>query len=227
MKVYAVIPSGGKGTRAKSEIPKQYLKFNDKELIAYTLDVFQKCDLIDQIVISAEKVFFELIKTIIKKYNLSKVQNIIEGGAERQYSVFNAVKSISADQDDIIVIHDVVRPLLSQDILINSIKNAQEYGSSVVAIKAKDTLIKGIDYITNYIDRDKVYYVQTPQVFKFKIYYDAMIKAEKDSFLGTDESILVKRAGYDIKIVEGSGMNFKITNQDDINLFEIISKGLI
>ncbi len=227
MKVYAIIPSGGKGTRLNSEIPKQYLKFYGKELIAYTLDTFQKCDLIDEIIVPADNNYFELLDDIRKKFDFTKVKNFVRGGSERQYSVFNAFKSINGDENDIVVIHDAVRPLITKAVLETAIKTAIDFGSCVVAIKAKDTLIKGDEFIENYIDRSNMYYVQTPQVFRYKIYKDAMIKAEKEKFLATDESMLVHRAGYKIRIVDGSSFNFKITNQDDLKLFEIISKGLI
>lgn len=227
MKVYAIIPSGGKGTRANSGLPKQYLKFNGKELIAYTLDVFQKCDLIDEIVVSADKNYFQLLDDIRKRFGFTKLKNVVEGGVERQNSVFNAFRSIDAEDDNLVVIHDAVRPLLSQSILETSIKTAVESGSAVVAIKAKDTLIKGNEYIESYIDRNGIYYVQTPQVFKYKIYKEAMVSAENGNFIGTDESMLVQRIGYKIKIVGGSSFNFKITNHDDLKLFEIISRGLI
>jgi 2-C-methyl-D-erythritol 4-phosphate cytidylyltransferase len=224
MKVYAIIPSGGKGVRASSSLPKQYIKFYDKEIIAYTLEVFQKCELVNEIVISAQKEFFQSINSIKEKFNFSKLKNPVEGGTERQYSVFNAVKSIQADKDDIIIIHDAVRPLLPLVVLENSIKAAMEFGSAVVAIKAKDTLISGEEEIEGYLDRNKVFYVQTPQVFRYSIFIDAMIWAEKNNFLGTDESMLVHQAGHKSKIVAGSSYNFKITSDEDLKIFSNLTK---
>ena len=224
MKCYSIIPSGGTGSRAGSNIPKQYLKFNNKELVAYTIDVFQKNELIDGIVIAAQKEFFNLLEEIKQRYSFTKIIKIIEGGAERQNSVFNALKSLQADKEDIIAVHDAVRPLLSQEILINSIEAAKTYGAAVVAMKAKDTLIKGNDAVISYIDRHEFYYAQTPQVFRYNILFEAMKKAEAENFIGTDESILVHRAGHQVKIVEGSSLNFKITSQDDIKIFEHVSR---
>jgi 2-C-methyl-D-erythritol 4-phosphate cytidylyltransferase len=222
MKIYAIIPSGGLGKRMNNPLPKQYLKFNNRELIAYTLSVFQKCNLIDEIIVSAQKDYFKLLKEIKEKNLFTKLTGIVEGGNERQQSVFNALKSINPHSGDIIVVHDAVRPLLQQDILIRAIETAKEYGSAVVAIKAKDTLIKGDDFVQSYIDRSDVYYVQTPQVFKYEILYDAMETAASKNFVGTDESMLVHSCLKKIKIVEGSALNFKITHQDDIKLFELI-----
>jgi 2-C-methyl-D-erythritol 4-phosphate cytidylyltransferase len=220
MKVYAIIPSGGVGKRAGNILPKQYLKFNGKELIAYTIDVFQKSGLIDGIIISAQKDYFQLLEEIKQKYSFTKLLSIVEGGKERQHSVFNALKSLQADKNDIIAVHDSVRPFLSQEILSHSIETAKDCGAAVVAIKAKDTLIMGNDSVISYVDREEFYYAQTPQVFRYKILSEAMQIAENKNFTGTDESMLVHRAGYNVKIVEGSSLNFKITSQDDIKLFE-------
>jgi len=224
MKTFAVIPAGGKGLRINSEIPKQFLSINGKELIAYTIDVFQKCNMIDEIIIASQKDYFELLNQIKSKYSFTKITNIVEGGKERQFSVFNAVKSIVANDDDLIVVHDAVRPLLPLSVLENAIKTAIQYGSAITAIKAKDTLVKGNEFVEDYIDRKEIYYVQTPQIFQYKIFYNSMIKAEKDNFIGTDESMILKNAGYKVKIVEGSAFNFKITTKDDLKLFSLISQ---
>jgi len=224
MKVFVIIPSGGLGKRVNSPLPKQYLKSNGKEIIAYTLDVFQKSDVIDGIIIAAQKEFFDLLENIKVKYGFSKIINITESGKERQNSVFNALRSISAGKNDFIVVHDAVRPNLSQDILLNAVEAAKKYGSSVVAVKAKDTLINGDEFVNLYVDRKEIFFVQTPQVFRYEILSEAMKKADEDEFLGTDESMLVHRSGYKVKIVEGSSLNFKITNIDDIKLFTTLSE---
>lgn len=224
MKVFAIIPSGGSGSRMNNPLPKQYIRINGKEIIAYTLEVFQKCNLIDEIIVSVNKDYLDLLHTIKNNYSFSKIIQIVEGGTERQQSVHNALNSINAHDNDLIVVHDAVRPLLSLDILTNTIETAKRSGSAVVAIKAKDTLIKGMDSVLSYIDRKDVYYAQTPQVFKYKILLEAMNKAEKENFIGTDESMLVHRAGYKVNIVNGSFLNFKITNGEDLLIFEKIAK---
>ncbi|HOI30605.1 MAG TPA: 2-C-methyl-D-erythritol 4-phosphate cytidylyltransferase [Melioribacteraceae bacterium] len=224
MKVFAIIPSGGKGLRTSSPLPKQYLRFKGKELIAYTIDLFQQSKMIDEIIVSAQRDFFPLINEIKIRNGFTKMRDPVEGGSERQYSVFNAVKSLNASGDDIIVVHDAVRPFLSEEILENSINTAMESGSAVVAIKAKDTLIKGNSDVDSYLDRNQIYYVQTPQVFRYNIFIDSIKKAEKNGFLGTDESMIVYNAGFKVKIVEGSSFNFKITSDDDLKLFGQILK---
>ncbi len=187
------------------------------------MGVFQQSNLVDEIIVASQKEYFDLITDIKKRFGFTKLSKIVEGGKERQDSVFNALKSISADKDDIIVVHDAARPILSSSILKESIYTAKKYGAAVVAIKAKDTLFKGNDSVVNYIDRNEFFYAQTPQVFKYEILFNAMKKAEIENFTGTDESMLVHRAGYNVKIVEGSSLNFKITTNDDLKLFEKFS----
>jgi 2-C-methyl-D-erythritol 4-phosphate cytidylyltransferase len=220
VKVYAVIPAGGKGKRGGTETPKQYLKFRGKELIAYTLEVFQKNNLVDEIIISAEQDYFSLLEEIKKKFNLTKVSKIVEGGEERQDSVYNALKSINANDDDFIAVHDAARPLLPDDILTKAINTAKERGNALVCLKARDTLLKGDKIVKEYVDRSEMYYVQTPQIFKYGDLMKAMEKAYEKNFIGTDESMLIKQLGIDINIVEGSMLNFKVTTVTDIEMFE-------
>jgi 2-C-methyl-D-erythritol 4-phosphate cytidylyltransferase len=222
MKRYAIIPSGGIGKRLESSLPKQYIKINGKELIAFTLEIFQNCKLIDEIIIAAQSDFFPLINNIKSTYNISKLTKIIEGGNERQDSVFNALKAINGNSDDVIAVHDAARPLLSNAILEKALLTANNFENVIVATKATDTLVSGDEFVTNYIDRNSTYYVQTPQISRYNILIEAMKKAENENYIGTDESILLHRASNKIKIVEGSSLNFKITNNSDLDLFKNI-----
>jgi len=217
MKTIAVIPAGGKGIRGGSSVPKQYLKVNSKELIVYTLEAFQSNNLIDEIIISAEPKYFRLLNDLKSKYNLSKISDIVEGGNERQDSVYNALKSIdNASENDLIVVHDAARPLLPQKILTSAIIIAKEKGNALVCIKSKDTLIKGNKIVEIYLDREEVFYVQTPQIFPFSVLMKAMKKAYEEKFIGTDESMLVRRIGGKVNIVEGAAINLKVTTKEDI-----------
>ncbi|MFA7421471.1 MAG: 2-C-methyl-D-erythritol 4-phosphate cytidylyltransferase [Melioribacteraceae bacterium] len=224
MKTYVIIPSGGLGKRANSPLPKQYLQFAGKELIAYTLQVFQSSKHVDEIVVAAQSTYFPLLESIKQNFSLTKFTCLVEGGEERQQSVYNALKSLKAEDEDIIVIHDAVRPLLTKEILYDSIQTAKQFGAAVVAQKAKDTLIRGVENVLDYVDRSEFYYAQTPQVFRYKIIMDAMKKAKAENFIGTDESMLVHRAGYEVKIVNGSSLNFKITTKEDIHILSMILK---
>ncbi|GBD87807.1 2-C-methyl-D-erythritol 4-phosphate cytidylyltransferase [bacterium BMS3Abin03] len=221
MKTIAIIPAGGKGVRSGSSAPKQYLKFNDKELIVYTLETFQKNTQIDEIILSAEPAYFSLLNELKEKYKLTKISKVIEGGKERQDSVYNALTSLNdVNDDDLIAVHDAARPLLPQKVLTGAIDTAKEKGNALVCIKAKDTLIKADMFVRSYLNRDEVYYVQTPQIFPYSVLMKAMKNAYANDFTGTDESVLVRRIGEKINIAEGSVFNFKITAAEDIEMFE-------
>ena len=221
MKIIAIIPAGGKGIRSGTATPKQYLKFNNKELIVYTIEVFQKNDLVNEIIISAEPEYFELLRKLKEKYSLTKISNIVKGGETRQDSVYNALKSIEdVTGDDLIAVHDAARPLLPQIVLTNAIRTAQQKGNALVCIKAKDTLIKGRQVVESYLDRDEVYYVQTPQIFRYPVLMKAMRSACEKNFTGTDESMIVRQIGEKVNITEGSVNNFKVTTEEDIRMVE-------
>jgi len=221
MNTIAVIPAGGKGIRSGNAAPKQYLKFNDKELIVYTLDIFQQNKMIDEIIISAEGNYINLLNDLKEKYNLSKVSKVVEGGDTRQDSVYNALKSLTDAADyDLIAVHDAARPLLPHEVLTDAVQTAKQKGNALVCIKAKDTLIKGNKVVESFLERDEVYYVQTPQIFPYSILMKAMKNAYENNFIGTDESMLVRQIGEKVNIVEGSVYNFKVTTADDIKMFE-------
>ena len=220
MKTFVIVPAGGKGKRGGTATPKQYIRFHGKELIVYTLEVFQNNNLVDEIIIAAESPYFSLLNKIKKDYNLTKITQIVDGGDERQDSVNNALKSIKADDDDLIAVHDAARPLLPDSILTKAINTAKEKGNALVCLKARDTLLKGDQTVREYVDRSEMYYVQTPQIFRYKDLKKAMKKAYEKNFVGTDESMLIKELGIDINIVEGSMLNFKVTTMTDIEIFE-------
>jgi 2-C-methyl-D-erythritol 4-phosphate cytidylyltransferase len=229
MENIAIIPAGGKGLRTGitskgNAVPKQYFKVNGKELIVYTLQTFQKNKLIHKIIVAVEPDYFNLLLRIAKKYKLTKLKLIVEGGVTRQESVYNALLSSEADSSDLIVVHDAARALLPDHILTNAINTAKKTGNALVCIRAKDTLIKGKQTVEEYLNRDEVYYVQTPQIFKYKDLLKAMNKSNRENFIGTDESMLVKRTGRKVNIVEGSVFNFKVTTKEDIELFKKLIK---
>ena len=224
MKTFAIIPAAGKSRRSGQLTPKQYIKFAGKELIVYTLEVFQKNKSVDEIIVAAHPDYFALLEKVRKKYRLTKISKIVKGGKERQDSVYNALLSIDADQNDLVAVHDAARPLLPQKILTDAILTARKKGNALVCIKAKDTLVKGTDIVETYIDRENVFYVQTPQVFRYKDLMRSMETAYAADFYATDESMLIKNLGMNINIVEGSISNFKVTTEDDLEFLQSFFK---
>ena len=226
MKRIAIIPSGGKGKRVGNTTPKQYINVCGKEVIAYTLETFNSSPLIDEIIIPAEKKYFNLLKNIKTKYSLHKITKIIEGGNERQDSVFNALSSIntSASEDNLqIIIHDAARPLLSKEILARAIFESETSDNVAVALKSKDTLCYGFNNkIDSYVDRTNLFQIQTPQIFRYKTLMKSFDYAKKTNFNATDDTSIVKHFGKLVHIVEGSTLNFKITDKNDLELFKFI-----
>ena len=224
MFVSAIIPAAGSGIRMGGKIEKQFLELADKPIIAHTLLRFQKTDLINDIylVVPPEKV--EYCKTaIVKKYKISKAVEVIEGGKERQDSVYNGLVRVNP-KTDIIVVHDGVRPFVTEDIIKESIAEADKHGAVIVAIPEKDTVKEVSEgLIVNTLNRKLLWRIQTPQVFKRDILEKAFKKAIDEGYYGTDESSLVERAGYPVRIVKGSDFNIKITTHEELILGNAIS----
>lgn len=227
MRTVAIIPAAGSSTRIGGDVPKQFMKFNDRELIAYTLEVFQNSPLVDEIIVATSGTGHEIISEIRKRENLTKLTKIVEGGKERQDSVYNALKEADLAFDDLAAVHDAARALLPAEVLAKAVTEAKEKGSALVCMKARDTIgyleFTGLDYI----DRSKVYIVQTPQIFRYGELMDAFNKAYAAGWYGTDESSLMRRAGYPVHISEGSAINFKVTTKEDLQIFsKLIPDGL-
>ena len=224
MKTFAILPSGGEGKRFGGNLPKQYIKVDGKEIIAYTISVFNSSPLVDGIVIAAAENYFSLLNKIVEENKFSKPVTIVKGGKERQDSVFNALSSLSCSGNDLIIVHDAVRPLLPLNILEEAVISAKSFDNVVVGIRARDTLIESGSlenlFVDSYVDRNKIFYAQTPQIFRYSVLINSLKKARNEGFVGTDESMVVKRAGFKVKIVEGSPINFKITTDDDLKLFD-------
>jgi len=220
VKTFAIIPAAGKGKRFGESLPKQFHQINRKEILVYTLEIFQRCSLIDEIIIPSMREYFGLIFSLAEKYKITKLKAVVEGGKERQDSVYNALISIDAKRNDLIVVHDAARPMLNEKLLNTALKAAKKSDNIMVALKGRDTLVRKEKNVLNYVDRENIYYVQTPQIFRYFILKDSLEKAYKENFYGTDESMLVSRAGYKIEIVEGTASNIKITTPEDVEFFK-------
>lgn len=202
---------------------KQFLEVSGIPIIVRTLRVFEAIEAIDAVylIVPEDKVAYAE-KEIVQAFNLKKVVKVVAGGEERQDSVSNALKFTSAY--DIIVVHDGVRPFVTEKMITESIDGAVEYGAAVVAIPETDTL-KEADkggFISKEISRERLWRIQTPQTFKRELLEEAMNKANEEGFKGTDESSLVERGGGRVKIIAGSNTNIKITVPEDIRLGEAI-----
>ncbi|HPT78411.1 MAG TPA: 2-C-methyl-D-erythritol 4-phosphate cytidylyltransferase [Candidatus Atribacteria bacterium] len=218
-KVYAIIPAAGSGRRMGSSILKQYIMLGDKPVLAHTLSAFDRAGSVDCMILAVspdEKEYIE--KEIIKRYGIEKPVFYAPGGRERQESVANALHSVG--NCDIVVVHDGVRPLVTPDVIEETIQAARQYGAAAAGMPVKDT-IKEIDpagFAVNTPDRSILWLIQTPQAFKLRLLEEAHKKAAEDGFLGTDDSSLVERLGHPVKLVEGGYGNIKITTPEDVDL---------
>ncbi len=224
MKIVAIIPAGGSGFRTGTSTPKQFLKFHGKELIAYTIEVFQYSPLVDEIIVAVNHSYIDFINKLKLKYKLKKISMVVEGGNERQDSVYNALSVLHLRKNDLVAVHDAARPLLSKEVLNNAIETAGNKGNAVVSIKARDTLLETNDNLYKYPDRSNIYYIQTPQIFKYSELKSAFELAYKNNFYGTDESMLMQKAGYKLNLVEGSLINLKVTTADDLLILKKLLK---
>lgn len=218
MKHILIIPASGSGSRFGSKTPKQYLKIDGKEILALTIEKFHSIKIVDEIYIAAQADNFERIKKIISKNNFTKVKSIVEGGETRQASVFNALNVITAEKNDIIMIHDAVRPFLSKKLILSLIQECRKCGGVIPGIKISDT-VKRTDekgFIQKTLSRENLWMVQTPQMFRYDIIKNSFIKAIKKNFIGTDEASVVEFAGYPVKIIPGEKTNIKITHKEDL-----------
>ena len=164
---FAILLLGGNGNRLKSELPKQFIKINDKEVFLYSYEIFLNHPDIDKIILVTLKEFIPFVK---EKINLEKTI-VIEGGLTRQESVFNALKCLKdkINDSDIIIIHDACRPLITTSIITSSINEIKDNDAVITSMEATNSLaIKDGDYLSYYIDRSKVVEIQTPQTFRYK-----------------------------------------------------------
>lgn len=217
--VSAVIVSAGNSTRMGG-INKQFLELNGAPVIVNTIAMFQRCQMIDEIIIVTRESDIEGIAKLVKKYDLSKVFNIVSGGETRQLSVYEGVTATS-NITDLVVIHDGARPLVTLKVIEETIKVAAESGAAATGVKVKDT-VKIVDDNDNIVDTpDRAYmrFIQTPQVFDKKLYLDAVNSVENSKDF-TDDCMLIEAFGKTVKFVDGDYENIKITTPEDIELAE-------
>ncbi len=223
-KVFAVIPAAGSGTRLGGKVKKQFLPLKGKPIIIHTLQRFEHCPDVDEIVVAVPESDVVEIEELLSKYRIHKVSKAISGGLKRQDSVFNALRLITPGDSDIILVHDAVRPFIDSKKISQVIKACKEFDAAVVAVQPKDTIRRstGGGFFDQTVDRTALWLVQTPQAFKAKLLIRAFDKARKDKFYSTDEAALVERLGTKARIVEGSYDNIKITTQEDLELGALI-----
>jgi 2-C-methyl-D-erythritol 4-phosphate cytidylyltransferase len=221
----AILTAGGTGSRMKNNIPKQFITVNEVPIIIYTLINFQKCDSISRIIIACLKEWQPILKAYIKEYRITKVIDVVEGGETGIDSIkncFNAVTSTTADE--IILIHDGNRPLVTEDIIKSNINDASKFGATSTYIDVHDGVVMVDDKlnITNSsIRREDIKSTQTPHTFKYNVLKDVFSRINnKNNFISLADA--AAQFGYEVKLVKGSELNFKITTKNDLKIFESV-----
>ncbi len=232
MKNAAIVLAGGRGRRMGSDIAKQYLLLGEKPVLWYSLDTFEK-SFVDEIILVCQEGGEEYCRReIVKKYDFRKVTAVVPGGTERYHSVRNGLEALNGCK--YVFIHDGARPFVTEFVLERCLHYVEKYGAAVAAVRAKDTvkIENGDGFIEQSPDRDRVWLMQTPQVFDYKLIrdcYDRLIRDElrlKEAGVRvTDDTMVAKMyADIDARLVESSYDNLKITEPGDLVLAEAILK---
>jgi 2-C-methyl-D-erythritol 4-phosphate cytidylyltransferase len=244
MKVVAIIPAAGLGTRMASApamkekrpaASKQFAEINGTPILLHTLRKFATTPRVSEIYVALRSTdlagFRSRLEREAKVFPQKKIQ-LVEGGNHRQESVANALAAIRAAPEDVILVHDAVRPFVTEEIIESVIEAAQKSGAAIAGFPAVDT-IKQVErtaegaVVTATIPRERVVMAQTPQGFRYSVIKKAFDEATADGFVGTDEASLVERSGHEVSVVMGAQRNIKITTPADMELAEFYSKAEI
>lgn len=226
----AVILAGGVGKRVGASIPKQFIEVQGKPILIHTIEKFQNCDMVDAIEVVCIASYMDEFKEMVKKYNLTKVKYIVEGGDTYQESVINGLKaleSVCAD-DDIVAIHFGAGPFVTDEIIADSIKVAQEFGNGissdpvVLCLAEKDPADNDRSSIIGR-DRDRVLGLNSPQTFQYGFIRDMYAEGEEKGIfekIDPHTTSLMAALGKRLYFSKGSSLNIKITSAEDIKLFD-------
>ena len=225
MHVFAILPAAGLGTRMAGPQPKQFMELDGAPILIHSLRAFAAAPRVGRIVVAVRRSEMDRVQSQVAEYGFADRVQVVEGGDNRQESVAHGLAALEADGDDIVLVHDVVRPLIDAATIERTIDAVAEHGAAIVALPAVDT-IKQVErtahgaIITSTIPREFIVQAQTPQGFRFGLLQEAFAEATADGFVGTDEASVVERAGHPVAVVPGSQVNLKITQPGDLELAE-------
>ncbi len=232
MQVHVILPAAGLGTRmaVPGVSAKQFLSLAGEPILVRSVRAFAAIARIHSIVLAIRPAEQEHVQAQLAEHGLAERVSLALGGDHRQASVYNALQTLSAAPDDIVLVHDAVRPLIDAATIERTIDAIERHGAAIVGLPAVDT-IKQVErtadgaIITSTIPRERVVQAQTPQGSRFDSLQRAFQEADADSFLGTDEASLLERAGITVAVVAGSAANLKITQPGDLELAEFYLRG--
>ena len=223
-KVCVLIAAAGKGSRMAHSVKKPYLELAGKPILAHTLQRFEQNSAVDAIFVIVDETDFTACReTVLRPYPFMKVEELVAGGETRQMSVSNGIEALPPDVDFVIV-HDGVRPFVTDALIFACLTAADESGAAVAAVPVKDTIKianeKG--FIAETPVRDRLWAVQTPQVFRRSLLEAAHRAAHAQQLEATDDASLVEQLGFPVRLVNGSDANLKITTPVDLRMAEVL-----
>jgi len=214
MKIEAIVVAAGRGKRLRFKISKPFIEIKKRPILYYTLRVMEKYPLIKNIILVTKKTDIKKALKLIRNGNLKKIKKIIGGGRTRRLSVEEGLKFIDSDTD-LVLIHDAVRPFIYKEMLQKIILTAERFGAAVLGVPLKSTIksVKKNLFVKETLNRSKIWEIQTPQVFKRDLLFNAYKKFKGD-FL--DDSQVVEKLGVKVKVIRGDYFNIKITTPEDL-----------
>lgn len=229
MQVFVILPAAGLGTRMAAAQPKQFLELNGLPILIHSLRAFAQVSRVTGIYVAVRPTEMERVQSQIAEYGYQDKVRIVEGGDTRQDSVANALAALPCSGEDLVLVHDAVRPLIDPATVDRTIDAVVKHGAAIVGLPAVDT-IKQVErtadgaIITATIPREYIVHAQTPQGFRCDLLRKAFAEAVADGFIGTDEASVVERSGAPVAVVPGSAVNLKITQPGDLQLAEFYLK---
>lgn len=224
----ALIIAGGQGVRMGQDIPKQFLHVNGCPIIVHTMQCFQRHPNIDVIAVVCLKGWESVLKAFANQYGLSKLKHIYVGGETGMESIHNGIYGLKEDgysDDALVLIHDAVRPLLSQDIISSNIAICKAYGYAITGIKCREAILESEDGFTTQtsIPREKLIRTQTPQTFRLGNIIAVHEEAKEKGIINSIASctLIAEVGGHQMHLVPGSEKNIKITTIEDIEIFKV------
>ena len=224
----ALITAGGIGSRMHQEIPKQFLHVNNKPIIIYTLEAFEKNPNIDAIIVAVLPRWEDILLAYAKQFNITKLKWIVEGGATGQESIFKCLQKLreeNIDVNDAIIIHDGNRAIVTQEIIEDSLATFKKYGSAVAAIPCVEAVFKSNDgkISDTSIPREELFRTQTPHTYTFgKLLWAHSMATEKNIVNTAATCVLMNILGEKVYFSLGSEINLKITTMDDLQIFKAL-----
>lgn len=224
MRCTVIIPAAGSGTRFGSALPKQFVSLLGVPILVRTLQAIEQTSAVQNIVLAASPDFHSFIADLAQEYGITKIAAIIEGGKERQDSIFNALQTSICADSNVVLVHDAVRPFITSDFVESIIEAAWEHGAVVPGLVPKETIKEcteeGLVVATH--ERSRLRAIQTPQGFRREVLVSAYHKARQHGFLGTDDASVVECAGFPVHVVAGREENIKITTPLDFRWAEFL-----